>query len=50
MSECDDLGALARELLEAEEGYRRAPSLESTSRLYRARLRLEEMLAAETNR
>jgi hypothetical protein len=41
----DDLRGLARELLDAEEAYRFAPTLENTSRLGRARRRLEAVLA-----
>jgi hypothetical protein len=41
----DDLRDLARELLEAEEAYRHAPTLDNTSRLARARRRLEAVLA-----
>jgi hypothetical protein len=48
MSDCDELRAAARELLGADEAYRHAPTLENTSRLARARRRVEELLASET--
>jgi hypothetical protein len=50
MSECDDLRELARELLDAEEAYRHAPTLQNTSRLARARRRLETVLTVEVQR
>jgi hypothetical protein len=50
MSECDDLRELARELLDAEEAYRRAATLQNTSRLARARRRLEAVLTVEAQR
>jgi hypothetical protein len=50
MSECDELRELARELLDADEAYRHAPTLQKTSRLARARQRLEAVLAVETRR
>jgi hypothetical protein len=50
VSDCDELRQLARELLDAEAAYRRAPTLEHTSRLARVRRRLEEMLTVEPQR
>jgi hypothetical protein len=50
MSECDEFRELARELLEVERAYRNMPTLENTSRLARARRRLEEALVAEPRR
>jgi hypothetical protein len=49
-SESDELRELARELLDAEQAYRSAPTLNNTSRLVRARRRLEGVLAVESQR
>jgi hypothetical protein len=46
----DDLRDLARELLAAEDAYRRAPTLDNTSRLARVRRRLEAVLAVGAQR
>jgi hypothetical protein len=50
MSECDELRDLARELFDAEAGYRLAPTLGNTSRLGRVRRRLEAVFAVEARR
>lgn len=45
-----DEAAVVQELLDAEQAYRDAPTLENTSRLARARRRAEEALAVERQR
>jgi hypothetical protein len=50
VSDCDELRELARELLDAEAAYRNAPTLQNTSRLARARRKLEETLTREPQR
>jgi hypothetical protein len=47
---CDHLREAAQELLEADEAFRHAPTLENTSRLARARRRVEDLLASEPSR
>lgn len=47
MSDCDDLRAAARGLLDAEEAHRLAPTLENASLLARARRQVEEILKRE---
>lgn len=48
--ERDDLRQLARELLDAEEAYRREPTFDNTSRLVRVRRRLEAVLVSGVQR
>lgn len=50
MNDCDQLRDAARELLNADEAYRKAPTLENTSQLARARRRVEDLLAREPSR
>jgi hypothetical protein len=45
-----ELRIAVRGLLDADEAFRHAPTLENTSRLARARRRAEELLASELSR